>query len=324
MGVHNRDYMRGGGGGSGFGGPGVSIPGPRKWSLLTWLIITNIAIFFIRNFVLAAYDNMWGTVSKETLLSGHVYALLTHMFLHDTLFHLLGNMLVLFIFGRILYRSIGPKHFFIIFFGGGILGAILSIGAHWGNSGPMLGASGGVLAVAIATCTMYASQVVTLLIFFVIPARLSFKQIGVLFVVIDSLILGYYLMSGKFFNPTPGEPQIGVIAHLGGMLFGFLYVKRAYQRAASREQRWKQDYSMGQTYDAEIVEEKKESWSEKRRRKKEEKRLKKEKEEPFVSVDVDAILDKISEEGMHSLTPEEKKILDRRSEELAKRASHRR
>ncbi len=98
----------------------------------------------------------WGTpgtlnkyaFSEYALFHGGYYTLLTALFVHANLVHLVGNMLFLYIFGYILEEDAGSWRFAAVFFTGGILAFILSIPFYPGEK--MLGASAAIFAVMAA------------------------------------------------------------------------------------------------------------------------------------------------------------------------------
>lgn len=290
MGVYNRDYMRD------EGRAGGGIPSPRSWSLVAWLVVLTVAYYLID--ILVFNNAHHGEVSRADLLNGHVYLLVSYMFVHGHLMHLAFNMVLLWFAGKMLLQIVGQNKFMAIYFGGGILGAGLQL--VW-FPGDLVGASAGCMAILCALAAIMPNQVISLMLFFVLPLRLKLKTIAGTFVLIDVVILLGSTWLGW-------DTDIGHLAHLGGAFFGWAYVvwilPRSQARAedSQRKGRWQERFGARRVVDAEVVEEKK-----------------RKKDKTFVSEDVDAILDKISEEGMQSLTAKEKKILEKSSEKLSRR-----
>ncbi len=314
MGVYNRDYMRpdfqGGSRGS----------GPRSWSVVTWLIALNVAVYVLQWVIAPDYFLIResngelmprGGLSWSELEAGKIWTLVTYMFLHGgpKPWHLIFNMFVLFFAGRNVLELLGKKHFLVVYFGGGLLGAVAQIafGLLMGRESYLIGASAGVVATLIAMAALVPQLEVYLLVFFVIPVRMKMKTVAMVLVAFD---VG--TMLAEFIGPW--SFGIGNLAHLGGALFGWVYVKRGLSGAMGRkgpsnkEDRWQNQFGGNQEVDAEIQGERaeKKSW------------FKSSKNEPYISDNVDAILEKISEHGMQSLSEEERKILEKSSEKLAK------
>lgn len=282
--------------------------GPQSWSVVTWLLVINVAVYVLQGFGEEAIVN-FGSLSWQQLQAGKIWTLLSYMFLHGSLIHLAGNMFVLFFAGRNVLAMLGRRHFLTIYFGGGVVGGLLQVflGLLIGWNSPLIGASAGVVATLIAMAALMPEQKVYLLLFFVIPIRMKMKTLAVVFVVIDLAML---------FGEMLGAWSLGIgnLAHLGGALFGWIYIKRglsaSIRRAPSPDQtdRWLNRFGGNQVVDAEMTEasEKKSSW------------FKSTKTQPYISASVDEILEKISAQGMQSLTDEERQILEKNSEELAR------
>jgi len=302
MGIYHRDYMR-----PGFQGDSQQ-GGSRSWSIVTLLIVINVAVYILNDFS----DNKlleFGSLSWGELMSGRVWTLFTYMFLHGSIFHIAANMLVLFFAGRNVLTMLGRKHFLIIYFGGGLVGAAaqMAFGLLIGEDNYLIGASAGVFATVIAMAVLIPEQKVYLLLFFVIPIRMKMKILAIVFVVGDVVMLIGELSDWW-------QMGIGNLAHLGGAFFGWLYIKRGLSGAGrgrsspDQADRWMSRFGGDQVVDAEITgsSERKKSW------------FKSSKKKPYVSDNVDKILDKISKDGMQSLTEDERKILEKSSEKLGR------
>lgn len=311
MGIYHRDYMR-----PGFEGKSPS-NGPRSWSVVTWLIVINVVVYALQwviapDFFLIEKRGEWiprGSLSWDELKAGKVWTLVTYMFLHGSLLHLAVNMFVLFFAGRNVLAMLGQRHFLGIYFGGGVMGAIAQIvfGIIVGRESYLVGASGGVVALVIAMAALIPEQKVYLLVFFVIPVRMKMKTLAIVFVALDLVMLFLDLFNIWSFG-------IGNLAHLGGALFGWLYIKRGLsgsgRRVVSSDQmdRWLSRLGGKRVVEAEVkdLSEEKGSW------------FSSSKKQAYVSENVDKILEKISEHGMQSLTDEERRTLEKSSEKLAK------
>jgi len=97
------------------------------------------------------------------------WAIVTNLFIHANIWHILGNMLTLYFFGSSLCRLIGTRNFLITYFGGGILGNILYL--LLGSSySVVIGASGAIYAVAGALVVMIPN--LRVLVYFIVPMPL--------------------------------------------------------------------------------------------------------------------------------------------------------
>ncbi len=225
-------------------------------------------------------------LSRDSLLR-HWYGwqLITYMFLHQGPLHLFVNMASLYFAAREVESLIGSRHLLAIYFGGGLAGGI----AHllWGPAVPLMGASAGVCAVVIAFTTILPEMELTAWIFFVLPLRLKAK-----FFAAGLTLVSLFLV---FFSPTLGTTSH--LAHLAGCLLGWVYIKQlGYGNPL-----FIQKYIF------------------KRRQRAE--RFARMSPAQFISQEIDPVLDKISREGIHSLTRAEKKILERGREKIAKKVT---
>lgn len=143
------------------------------------------------------------------------WTLFTYMFLHEGFFHLFFNMLVLFFGGQIFLQYLSSRKLLSTYIFGGLTGAFFYVLAY--NIFPVfygvaqvsvaLGASASVLAILVAAATYVPQYTVNLVL--IGPVKL--KYLAIVFVVLD------------FFSIQGNNPG-GHIAHLGGALWGFLYI----------------------------------------------------------------------------------------------------
>ena len=200
------------------------------------------------------------------------------MFLHNPLqiYHILINMLMLWMFGSELEALWGRRKFLTYYFFTGIGAGICSLFLY---KSLVIGASGAVLGILLAYGMTYPNRI--LLIFGIFPMKA--KHTVILLGFIDFLAAA----SGSHDN-------IAHFAHLGGLLFGYIYMKNF-----GNVQSW---------LNLEIEFSRKPKGRKKRRS--EEKKIE------FSMLDVNRILDKISREGIKSLTGKEKKILDQAKDRI--------
>jgi membrane associated rhomboid family serine protease len=186
-----------------------------------WLIGINVVLFLAQ-----AFTQTRGPVDLTELLAlvpGHVfpyrvYTLITYAFLHGSVSHLVFNMLTLFFFGGDLDLFLGRIRFLILYLGSALAGGLASalfLGGDPGHLTVVVGASGALYGLLAAYALYFPRTEV--LFWFVIPMK-----IWVLVVVWVGISL---LMSVT----SPSAGGIAHLAHLGGAVFAFLYVKRAWR-----------------------------------------------------------------------------------------------
>ncbi|MFT7588195.1 MAG: membrane associated rhomboid family serine protease [Limisphaerales bacterium] len=242
------------------------------------------------------------------------WTLISYMFLHVGLMHILWNMLFLYWFGNILQEFLGNRNILPIYFYGGVSGGVLALLAYTfmpnlsaGSEGAiLLGASAGVSAILIAAATL--SPDYTMFLMFLGPVKI--KYIAVVKILLDLIALPSFDNVG------------GSIAHLGGVVFGYLFIT---QLQSGR------DWSVGFNKAADMLTAMFESFgrkgphvayknenpkSIKRVKVKQGTTAKSPAAEPNgenLQEQVDAILDKINKSGYDSLSKEEKEFLFRYS-----------
>jgi membrane associated rhomboid family serine protease len=290
MSIYSRDYMRDG---------SSQRPGsPATWNGVTWLLVINAAVFLVNLISVGKLGSYLG-LTVDSLRSFWLWTPITYQFTHFGLFHFAGNMLGLFFIGRLLLGIIGPRRLLRVYLLGGLAGGFLEILFHLaiGKGGLVIGASGAVLSILAAAATILPHQRFQLLLFFIIPISMTLRTVLWLSIGFNVVTLIMVL--------TDQGGGIAVMAHFGGMLFGWLYIKYWYERDDGA--------SMKKRFPIRIL---RDSDPAPRARKPKKKKA-------FVSSDVDAILDKINEQGFQSLSDEEKKLLEKSSERLSKRIEDR-
>lgn len=176
-----------------------------------WLILscgTGYALQLV--FGGAAINGIFGLVPARVINDGWIWQAASYMFLHGGLFHLLFNMLMLWMFGRIIEAELGQKEFIKYFFITGIGAAFFSVLFSYNSHVPVIGASGAIYGLLMAFALLYPKSTVYLYFMFPITAR----QMVIMFVVLE-FIAGF---SGR-------HSGIANFAHLGGMLTGYLYLR---------------------------------------------------------------------------------------------------
>lgn len=143
-----------------------------------------------------------------------IWQLGTYGFLHDAggVWHILGNMLMLYFFGTMLESILGSRRLLVLYFGAQLAGALFYLvpGVFTG-SGPALGASGAVFGLVVAAATLRPRQTVFL---FFIPITMMVLAIGIVAIDVFGLLVS-----------LKGNDGVAHLIHLGGAAFGFATVK---------------------------------------------------------------------------------------------------
>jgi len=199
----------------------------RKGSNLTRLIYINIAVFVLITIVAGIGFllndpevsvkalNLFSVPASLSTLLLRPWALITYMFTHKDIWHILFNMLWLYSFGRIFLEYLDQRKLVAVYLLGGISGAfvyILSFNIFPAFTGVVadsiaIGASASVMAVVIAIAAYVPDYTVQLFIL----GRIKIKYLALGIFVLTS-IMDFSVNSG------------GKLAHIGGALFGYLYI----------------------------------------------------------------------------------------------------
>ncbi|MFN3937246.1 MAG: rhomboid family intramembrane serine protease [Gemmobacter sp.] len=194
--------------------------GRTPW--VTWaLMAVNILVFLLTwplmgDYQMAAVFDEFGIVPGRVLQSGEWHTVLTSMFLHAGWFHIIGNMLFLWIFGDNMEDALGHVRFLGFYLLSGLAAAFLQIAADPASPIPMVGASGAIAGVLGGYLLLYPKARVDVLIIFIIFFRI--------FPVPAWIMLGLWFafqVIGGWAAPTD-EGGVAYWAHAGGFAAGFL------------------------------------------------------------------------------------------------------
>jgi len=294
---------------------------PRMTSAVQALIAINVAVLFVGWTVIPQPEMQSALGFNFAAAPTHLWTVATYMFVHYGLMHLLVNMYTLFVFGPRLEHLWGPKKFLVFYFMSG-LGGLICYTLFFRDSGSLLiGASAAIFGVMGAYALQWPKQ--EMLLMFVMPMRVMTLVL---------LLVGYNLAMGLF-GLAGGGTDVAYFAHLGGFIVAWLYMRtppsvsidqlrqrisqvpdsddppRAIPRALPR--------SRERVEEVDEIVAKSKAIAAKRpaaatpARKPPSRDLKAE--------DVNRVLDKISAEGLDSLTSEERSILEEMSRRLQKR-----
>lgn len=308
--LENRDYMR-----ENPGGGMIRFPASASVALMVVLAVA---------FGLQCVNDVYGqslvehrlALTPEALTHGYVWQFLTFQFFHVSLWHLLGNLMGLWYFGRFVENVLGWRRFLVAYFGAGMLGGLLQcvlmvlFPQHFGTF--VFGASAGVMGIFAIFARLEAHSIVRLN--FILPIR-------------TDVLLWITAAISLFFTLVPSQRggSAAHAAHLGGLLAGLAWVKFGWHQdfktlpwedlwarlrfwQPSRARRRKTELvraataARGRSWQASPVQTEIETAP-----------------EEFISQQVDPILDKISAHGIQSLTDKERKILEAARKKMSRR-----
>ena len=246
-------------------------------------------------------------LGTDALKKGFVWQLLTFQFLHGSLFHLLGNVLGLWFFGRPVESFLGKSRFLLAYFGAGVAGGLLQgvlmilFPMHFGQY--VWGASAGVM--GIFTLFALLESRAEIRWYFIVPIKA-----GVLLWIMAAVSL--------FFTLVPVDRGTAHAAHLGGIIAGWAFVKLNWHQDFRPLPwvEWFEQFKIRRRRARPIVKvrfPRGNSWES------EASSAPRPKEDAdFISKEVDPILEKISAHGIHSLTEREREILEKARSRMGK------
>jgi len=237
------------------------------------LLIANVLVFFLQMTVPGLEVQL---AFIPALILARPWTIVTYMFVHAGLTHILFNMIALYFFGPRVEQRIGSERFFSLYMISGITGGLLSF--VFAPAAPIVGASGAIFGVMLAYARFWPRD--RIYIWGVLPIEARW------------LVIGYTVLS-LWWGFGGGASGTAHFAHLGGFVGGFLCLLYMQRHQGAKRFR-KQATEAPPAKDALVGD-----W-----RKVDRTRI-----HAINREEVDRILDKISKSGIASLTPQERLFL---------------
>ncbi len=278
------------------------------------LLIINGVVFFIQllmdNFTFGGYPawyllNKWfalnpisGVNAAGEPFNFQVWQLITYQFMHGGFTHILFNMFALWMFGSSIEDVFGSKKFLIFYLLAGVSAGLLHLFVSpllGGAPAVTIGASGSIYGVLIAYALFFPDNLIFL--YFLIPVKAKYL-IGFLVVI-------------EFLAVDSASSGVAHLAHLGGALFGFLYImfdknsyvslknlfnRNFYYKSKPKRDIFTNPFSRSSQTDNDVQDA---NYYD----------INKKDEYEVSQEEIDKILDKISQSGYQNLSDREKKIL---------------
>jgi membrane associated rhomboid family serine protease len=190
-------------------------PGPMT-PAVKWIIWANIGVFVAR-FIYPRLIDFLGLIPEAVIEHRWIWQPVTYMFVHEGFTHILFNMLGIWMFGVELERRWGTNFFLKYYAITGIGAAVTTLivallpfavtAATYGSN--TVGASVALYGILLAFALYFPERPILVFMLFPVPAKYFVMIIGAI----------------SFLSATGGAPQVAHVAHLGGMAFGYLYLK---------------------------------------------------------------------------------------------------
>lgn len=169
-----------------------------------FLLMFSNPIMWLYNFSLSSYG----------VKHFKLWQFVTYMFLHAGIAHIFFNMWGLYLFGSVILPILGTKRFATLYFLSGVSGALLWLALNWGSRIPIVGASGAVFGVMMAAAMLYPSMRIQLLF---PPIPMQMKTFVTVYAAIEIV---------SEISQTRGG--IAHLAHLGGFISAYFYIRSLY------------------------------------------------------------------------------------------------
>jgi membrane associated rhomboid family serine protease len=258
----------------------------RQRIVLLTLIGVNVAFFVAQLFLDTFQPDFvrdYLGISGRGVYDAYSWQFITAMFLHGGPWHLIGNMLVLYLLGRDLESILGQRHFLYLYLAGAIGGELGHLFLMPADS-VLLAASGGVAAVLVAYATILPELELTAMMFFILPIRLKAKHLAY-----GAFALAVLLLC------LDRNGTVVHSAYLGGCAAGWLYAHLlGFGRPSFLQRFLRQHQTEAERYEQMSIEQ-------------------------LMAEEIDPLLEKISCKGLVSLTRNERRSLFRARDKILRR-----
>lgn len=220
-------------------------------------------------------------LSRQTVFP-MLWQVVTYMFLHGSLVHLLFNMLILYFMGTEVERELGTRNFLVVYFVAGVLGGLGWLVLAEPHQ-VCIGASGAIFGLMGAFVALFPNRYITVLVFFILPITLR------------AWVLVLILASLDFMGMTMGFGRSGIAhaAHLGGLVAGYAFAYTAFRQGFPRIRLVRDTPANPAGLRV----------------------LHRDDVTSVSAAEIDQILDKIANQGMQSLTRRERSLLEKASDQ---------
>ncbi len=202
-----------------------------------WLIISNVVIYIIQ--VLFVDARFMGRTILDAfnlmpydVLRGAIWQLVSYMFLHGGISHILWNMLALWMFGGSVEETWGTRRFLQYYFICGIGAGVCVVIANllFGNiHQPTIGASGAIFGVLLAFAMLFPEAEILIMFLFPVKAKYAVMIFGAVELVFA----------------VQGGSTVSNFAHLGGLLVGYIYFRTQFSTRRPRLAAATPSFSLG-------------------------------------------------------------------------------
>ena len=171
------------------------------------LIAINAMVFFSVDQNLDLFNQM--ALSSIGIKAGMYWQIITSMFMHGSFMHILVNMWGLYLFGSLITPHLKTARFLTMYFISGICGSVLWLIFNWNTPSLVVGASGALFGVLIATAMLEPNKEFIMLLF---PVPMKAKTLVAVYAVVEIL------------SAPSSAGNVAHLAHIGGLIGGYIYI----------------------------------------------------------------------------------------------------
>ncbi len=186
---------------------------PLDWDTLSpalkFLILSNVAVYILERMVGFPFVSIFGLVPRRLLSDFWLWQPFTYLFLHGGLAHLFFNLLAIWMFGMAVESQWGSGEFLKYYFLTGVGAGLFNVLLDHASETPVIGASGAIYGLLVAFAMLYPDAVVWVWFFVPMKARTMAFVFGLI----------------EFVSSFSGGGRVANLAHLGGMLVGWVYLR---------------------------------------------------------------------------------------------------
>lgn len=201
-----------------------------------YLLIANVVVFIFE--LIVGYNTAFYYFALDHLriVRGEfLWTIFTHMFLHYGFWHIFVNMWSLLIFGPKVEEYFGTERFLVIYFGAGLVGALMhvwfSLIAYPNVDIYAVGASGAIFGIMAAYAMLFPHDKLGVFVF-----------VGFIFAPAWLIVLGFVVL--QFLFLLAGVPGISFMAHIGGFIGGVVLTKYYLNRMLFRRPKGSPGYAI--------------------------------------------------------------------------------
>ena len=206
---------------------------PDRFSAVTTtIIILNIFVFLLELMGGEDFVKQWATIPADIVAGRHWITILSAMFMHGGLLHILGNMVFLWAFGPQMEDAMGRMRYLIFYLLSGVAASLAQIAAMPDSTVPNLGASGAIAGVMGAFLITYPRDQIRTVVLLGLFTRVTFIP-AVLLIGVWFLI---QLFNGVGAVADVQTGGVAYMAHVGGFVFGAI-TGRFFERSR-RKPEW--------------------------------------------------------------------------------------